>query len=56
VLNTEGELSNLLHIGILGTVFLSLAQYDKAKEYQEKALHIKIQIGDKMEKPPRTET
>ena len=28
-------------------MFQSLGQYDKAKEYHEKALAIRIQIGDK---------
>ena len=34
-------------MGNLGTVFISLGQYHKAKEFLEKALAIKIQIGDK---------
>lgn len=33
--------------GNLGTVFISLGEYDKAKEYLEKALAIRIKIGDK---------
>ena len=40
----EGEAADY---GNLGTVFQSLGQYDKAKEYLEKALAIRIQIGDK---------
>ena len=28
-------------------MFISLTEYDKAKEYIEKALPVKIQIGDK---------
>ena len=36
--------------GNLGTVFISLGQYDKAVEYLEKALAIKIQI-DILRKP-----
>ena len=31
----------------LGTVFKSLGQYDEAKEYLEKALAIRTQIGGK---------
>ena len=42
--------------GNLGTVFQSLGQYDKAKEYLEKALAIKYKLVTKREKPPRTET
>ena len=33
--------------GNLGTVFQSLGEYVKAKEYQEKALAINIEIGHK---------
>ena len=33
--------------GNLGTLFRSLGQYDKAREYQEKALAIRIEIGDR---------
>ena len=40
----KGEASSL---GNLGSVFQSVGQYDKAKEYLEKALAIRIQIGDK---------
>ncbi|XP_078351478.1 tetratricopeptide repeat protein 28-like [Oculina patagonica] len=32
---------------ILGTVFFSLVEYDKAKEYIEKSLAISIEIGDR---------
>ncbi|CAH3165114.1 unnamed protein product [Pocillopora meandrina] len=32
--------------GNLGTLFRSLGHYDKAREYQEKALAIRIEIGD----------
>ena len=31
--------------GNLGTLFRSLGHYDKAREYQEKALAIRIEIG-----------
>ena len=31
--------------GNLGTVFQSLGQYDRAREYQEKALAIKTEVG-----------
>ena len=40
----QGEASSY---GNLGTVFQSLGEYDKAKDYLEKALAIKIEIGDK---------
>ena len=40
----KGEASSL---GNLGAVFISLSQYDKAKEYLEKALAVQIQTGDK---------
>ena len=33
--------------GNLGTVFISLGQYDKAKEHLEKALAVQIEIGNK---------
>ena len=33
--------------GNLGTVVISLGEYDKANEYLEKALAIKREIGDK---------
>ena len=33
--------------GNLGAVFQCLVKYDKAKEYLDKALAIKIQTGDK---------
>ena len=33
--------------GNLGTVFQSLGEYDKAREYLEKALAIIVEIGDK---------
>ena len=33
--------------GNLGTVFISLGECDKVKEYLEKALAIKKEIGDK---------
>ena len=33
--------------GILGTVFESLGQYDKAKEYLQKALVITTEVGDR---------
>ena len=32
-----------------GTLFRSLGQYEKAREYQEKALAIRIEIGDRYE-------
>lgn len=40
----RGEVSSYEN---LGTVFISLGEYDKAKEYLEKALAIKIRIVDK---------
>ena len=40
----EGQASSY---GNLGTVFQSVGKYDKAKEYLEKGLAIRIQIGDK---------
>ncbi|KAK2568800.1 hypothetical protein P5673_006826 [Acropora cervicornis] len=49
----EGEASSN---GNLGTVFLSLGKYDKAKEYLEKALAIKKEMVTKGEKPTCTET
>jgi len=49
----EGEASSN---GNLGTVFLSLGKYDKAKEYLEKALAIKKEMVTKEEKPTCTET
>ena len=50
----NGEASSY---GNLGTVFKSLGEYEKAKEHLEKALAIKIQIGDKNgEATARTET
>ena len=33
--------------GNLGTVFQSVGEYDKAREYHEKALAIRVEIGDK---------
>ena len=39
--NPNGSYNNL------GTLFPFLGEYGKAKEYVEKALAIKIQIGDK---------
>ena len=39
----KGEASSY---GILRPVFQSIGEYDKAKEYLEKALAIGIQIGD----------
>ena len=49
----EGEASSNEN---LGTVFLSLGKYDKAKEYLEKALAIKKEMMTKGEKPTRTKT
>ena len=40
----RGEVSSYEN---LGTVFISLGEYDKAKEYLEKALAIKTRIVDK---------
>ncbi|PFX16949.1 Tetratricopeptide repeat protein 28 [Stylophora pistillata] len=47
-----GNLGTLFHslgtsYGNLGALFQSLRQYDKAREYQEKALAIKIETGDR---------
>ena len=40
----NGEASSC---GNLGTVFQSVGEYDKAREYLEKALAIRVEIGDK---------
>ena len=49
----EGEASSNEN---LGTMFLSLSKYDKAKEYLKKAPAIKKEMVRKGEKPIFTET
>ena len=44
ICNRNGE---ALIYGNLGNLFQLLGQYDKAREYQEKALAISIEIGDR---------
>ena len=50
----KGEASS--NENLLGTVFLSLGKYDKAKEYLKKAPAIKKEMVTKGEKPICTET
>ena len=51
--NTHGQ---ALCYAKLGVMFQSLGQYNKAREYQEKALAITIEIGDKYGEAATTET
>ena len=42
----KSEIWEASDYGNLGTAFQSLGEYDTAKEYLEKAIVIRIQIGD----------